>query len=235
MGAIGLRVNLPAKLLGWFKLPGYQAAIGKYPRDTSLQALRYVVLDTEFCSRDKRSNRLLSVGAVAMEGARIRMGEQFYRVLNTGVEVPGSSIVVHRLRQSDIELGEPPDQVLQELCDYIGDAVLVGHFIKIDLDLLREELRAIQVSLENPAVDTARVHRWLLRRGGYSEDLFRRLENVDLASLARHYNIEYREAHHALDDAFVTACLWQKLIHQLATQNVHTLADLVKIGALQHG
>ena len=228
-------MNLSAKLFGWLKLPGYHAAIGAYPRNTPLQSLRYVVLDTEFCSRDKRSNRLLSVGAVAMEGASIRMGEQFYRVLNPGVEVPASSIVVHGLRQSDIELGEPPDQVLQDLRDYIADAVLVGHFIKIDLDLLREEMKAIQVALDNPAVDTARVHRWLLRRGGYSEDLFRRLENVDLASLAKHYNIEFREAHHALDDAFVTACIWQKLIHQLATQNVHTLADLAKIGALQHG
>ena len=212
-------------------MPGYQAAIGTYARDTSLQSLRYVVLDTEFSSRDKRSNRLLSVGAVAMEGARIRMGEQFYRVLNPGVEVPASSIVVHGLRQSDIEQGEPPAEVLKELRDYIGGAVLVGHFIKIDLDLLREELRAIHVSLDNPAVDTARVHRWLLRRGGYSEDLFHRLENVDLASLAKHYNIEFGEAHHALDDAFVTACIWQKLIRHLEAQNVHSIADLMKIGA----
>jgi DNA polymerase III epsilon subunit-like protein len=224
-------VNLSAKLFGWLKLPGYHAAIGAYPRNTPLQSLRYVVLDTEFSSRDKRSNRLLSVGAVAMEGARIRMGEQFYRVLNPGVEVPASSIVVHGLRQSDIEQGEPPAEVLKELRDYIGGAVLVGHFIKIDLDLLREELRAIHVSLDNPAVDTARVHRWLLRKGGYSEDLHRRLEIVDLASLAKHYKVELREAHHALDDAFVTACIWQKLIHRLEAQNVHTIAELMKIGA----
>jgi DNA polymerase III subunit epsilon len=217
-------------MLDWLRLRGRAASIGGYSRDTSLQSLRYVVLDTEFCSRDKRSNRLLSVGAIAMEGASIRMGEQFYRVLNAGVEVPASSIVVHKLRQNDIERGEPPAQVLRELCDYIDNAILVGHFVKIDLDLLREELRAIQVSLENPAVDTARVHRWLLRKGGYSEDLFHRLENVDLGSLAKHYNLEFRDAHHALDDAFVTACIWQNLIRQLEAQNVHTLAELMKIG-----
>lgn len=231
MGATGLAVNLPAKILRWLKLRSGQSAIGAYPCDTPLQSLRYVVLDTEFCSRDRRSNRLLSIGAVAMEGASIRMGEQFYRVLNPGVEVPASSIVVHKLRQSDIEQGDPPAQVLKELRHYIGTAVLVGHFIKIDLDLLREELRAIQVSVDNPAVDTARVHRWLLRNSRYSEDLFLRLEKVDLASLAKHYMIEFREAHHALDDAFVTACIWQRLIHHLAAHNVRTLADLVKIGA----
>lgn len=108
--------------------------------------------------------------------------------------------------------------------------MLVGHFIKIDLDLLRKELRTTEHSLDGPVVDTARVHRWLLRKGRYTEDLFHRLENVDLASLAKVYNIEFREAHHALNDAFVTACLWQKLLHQLESRSIRTLAALLKIG-----
>ena len=219
-----------AKMLRWFKFRGRQPATGIYASDTPLQSVRYVVLDTEFSSLDKRSNRLLSVGAVKMEGASIRMGEQFYRVLNPGVEVPASSVVVHKLRQSDIEQGEPPLQVLAELRDYIAEAVLVGHFIKIDLNILRQELQATEHSLDNPVVDTAEVHRWLLRNERYSEDLFHRLENVDLASLAKIYKIECRESHHALDDAFVTACLWQKLIYQLESRNVRTIYDLLKIG-----
>jgi DNA polymerase III subunit epsilon len=215
----------------WPKLRGRQPTNGVYPPDTPIDAVRYAVLDTEFTSRDQRSNRLLSVGAVTMDGARIRMGDQFYRVLNPGVDVPASTVVVHQLRPSDIEQGEPPLQVLAELRDYVAGAVLVGHFIKMDLDLLRKELRATEHSLDSPVVDTACVHRWLLRKGQYTEDLFYRLENVDLASLAKIYNIEFREAHHALDDAFVTARLWQKLIYQLEAQGVRTLADLLKIGA----
>ncbi|MGC2196852.1 MAG: 3'-5' exonuclease [Terriglobales bacterium] len=214
----------------WRKLLGRQPTRGIYPPGTPIHSVRYAVLDTEFTSLDQRSNRLLSVGAVTMEGARIRMGEQFYRVLNPGVEIPASTVVVHKLRPSDIEQGEPPLQVLGELRDYIAGAVLVGHFIKIDLDLLRKELRATEQSLDNPVIDTARVHRWLLRKGHYTEDLFYRLDNVDLASLAKIYNIEFREAHHALDDAFVTARLWQKLIYQLEARGVRTLGGLLKIG-----
>jgi DNA polymerase III alpha subunit (gram-positive type) len=85
-------------------------------------------------------------------------------------------------------------------------------------------------SIDNPAVSTAQVHRWLLRKGRYSEDLFHRLENADLASLAKIHDIEFREADHALHDAFVTARLWRKLIYQLASRGVRTLADLLKIG-----
>lgn len=208
-----------------------QPATGKYPPETPIRSVRYAVLDTEFTSLDQRSNRLLSVGAVTMEGASIRMGEQFYRVVNPGVEVPASTVVVHKLRPDDIERGESPLQALAELRDYIAGAVLVGHFIKMDLDLLRKEMQETEHSLDSPVVDTAQVHRWLLRNGRYSEDLFHRLEILDLASLAKIYSIEVHEAHHALDDAFVTARLWQKLIYQLEARGVHTLAGLLKIGA----
>ena len=216
---------------GWFTLRGRGPSTGTYPPDTPIRSLRYVVLDTEFSSTDQRSNRLLSVGAITMKGASILMGEQFYRVLNPGVEIPAGTVVVHKLRPSDIEVGEPPLQVLAELNDYIAGAVLVGHFIKIDLDILRKELRATDHLLENPVVDTAQVHRWLLRKERYSEDLFHRLEKVDLAALAKVYDIECREAHHALDDAFVTARLWQKLMHRLETHGVHTIASLLKAGS----
>lgn len=216
---------------GWFTFRGRGPSTGTYPPDTPIRSLRYVVLDTEFTSTDHRSNRLLSVGAITMKGASILMGEQFYRVLNPGVEIPAGAVVVHKLRPSDIEVGEPPIQVLAELNHYIAGAVLVGHFIKIDLDILRKELRATDHSLDNPVVDTAQVHRWLLRKERYSEDLFHRLEKVDLAALAKVYDIECREAHHALDDAFVTARLWQKLIHRLETRGVHTIAGLLKAGS----
>jgi DNA polymerase-3 subunit epsilon len=214
----------------WFKLWGSQPAAGLYPPDTPIHSLRYVVLDTEFTSLNSRSNRLLSVGAVTMKGASILMGEQFYRVLNPGVEIPAGTVIVHRLRPSDIEHGEPPLEVLAELKDYIAGAVLVGHFIKIDLDILRKELRATQHSLDNPVVDTAQVHRWLLRKERYAEDLFHRLEHVDLASLAKVYNIEFGDAHHALYDAFVTARLWQKQMHQLEAHGIRSLANLLKVG-----
>ena len=202
------------------------------PPETPLDSVRFVVLDTEFTSLDKRSNRLLSVGAIAMQGARIKMGEQFYRVLNPGVDVPASTVLVHKLRPHDVEKGEEPAQVLQALREFIADSVLVGHFAQIDLDILNKELRAYGSGVDNPAVCTAKVHRWVLTEGRYSEDLFHQLENVSLAQLARHYKIEFHETHHAMEDAFVTARLWQKLLHEIEKHKVQTLRDLLKIGRI---
>jgi len=86
--------------------------------DARLDALRYVVFDTEFTSLEQRSNRLLSIGAVAMQGASIRIGEQFYGETNPGVAVPGKSVVVHKLRPDDVAQAPAPRQVLEEFLKF---------------------------------------------------------------------------------------------------------------------
>ena len=196
----------------------------------SLESTHFVVLDTELTSLDHRSNRLLSIGAIAMEGTAIRLGRQFYRVVNPGVTIPAPGILVHRLRTDDVVRGDPPRLVLEELRAFLEGAVLVGHFLGIDLKALRKELDGAGHTLDNPAVDTARVHRWLLSRQQHGDDLGHRLEDVSLASLARTYGLQFRESHHALDDAFLTAQLWQKLMALLTEHGIHDLDALLRIG-----
>jgi DNA polymerase III subunit epsilon len=197
--------------------------------DTTLNKLRYAVVDTELTSLDSSSNRVLSIGAIGMDGAKICMGDQFYRVVNPGVNVPAEGILIHKLRPNDVERGEPTAQALTDLQLFIADRVLIGHFVNIDLKALRKELGDEAHKLNNPAIDTARVHRWLLQNGPCREDLIHQLENIDLASLARFYNIEFHEAHHALDDAFVTARLWQNMLHRLERMSIVTLKEVLRI------
>jgi len=212
----------------WLKAEKPQAE-GTLSKSTALDALRYVVLDTEMTSLDRRSNRLLSIGAIAMDGAKIRIGEQFYRVVNPGVPVPAESVVIHRLRSEDVESGEPCARALEGLCQFVQGAVLVGHFVDLDLQLLRKEMDGTGHKLSNPAVDTARVHQWILRHGQYSEDLHIQLEKLDIATLAKFYNLEMHDAHHALDDAFLTARVWQVMMHRAQVLGIRNLGELLRI------
>jgi len=188
-----------------------------------LESVRFVVIDTELTSLDQRTNRMVSVGAIAMKGARILIGEQFYRVVNPGVPVPKETVVIHRLRPKDVEQGHAPSETITELAAFFGDAVLVAHCAEIDSAVLRKEFEACGLELKNPVVCTSRVQRWIVGKQSYKEDQFRDLENTDLESLARVYKLDFREAHHALDDAFVTAQLWQKQLHILGGFGVRTL------------
>jgi DNA polymerase-3 subunit epsilon len=199
------------------------------PRSTPLRDVRFVVLDTELTSLDKHTNRLLSVGAIAMCGPKILLGEQFYRVVNPGVDIPASTIVVHGLRPEDVERGESPETVLRELREFIASSVLVGHFVGIDAHVLNKELRAIGGSLRLPALDTARAFHWLMVQRALAEGHDRVSAALDLASVAAHYGIAVHDAHQALVDAFVTAQVWQRLLPELEAAGVSTLGRALRI------
>jgi len=205
------------------------AASGLSP-DAPLHSLRYVVLDTELTSLDPRTNRLLSVGAIVMQGQSIRLGEQFYRVVNPQVSIPAESIVVHKLREQDVKGSEALENTLADFCRFIAGSVLVGHFVEIDLKILRKEMIRTGQKLDHPAVDTARVHHWILRHGPYSEDLHLQLEQLDLSTLAKFYRVDIHDAHHALSDAFLTARVWQKMLYALEEKGIGNLRKLLKIG-----
>jgi DNA polymerase-3 subunit epsilon len=201
------------------------------PRRTPLRDVRFVVLDTELTSLDKRTNRLLSVGAIAMRGPRILLGEQFYRVVNPGVDIPATSIVVHGLRPEDIALGDSPDAVLSDLHGFLGVSVLVGHFVGIDAHVLDKELRAIGGSLALHAIDTARAFHWLMLQKALADGHDHVSAPLDLASVAAHYSIAVHDAHHALVDAFVTAQVWQRILYDLEAAGVTTLGRALRIAS----
>lgn len=215
---------------GWFKFGARGGeSDSRFPKDTPLREVRYAVVDTELTSLDTRNNRLLSIGAIAMDGAKIRIADQFYRVVNPGVHVPAESVLIHKLRPNDVEQGVAPEQALGELREFVEGRVLVGHFVQIDVKALRKELGDQQHKLSNPAIDTAKAQRWILQNGPWREDLEQQLANVSLAALAKVYNLDFHEAHHALEDAFVTARLWQKLLAKLEAMKVTTLGDLLRV------
>lgn len=203
------------------------------PLDSSLDSLRYVVIDTELTSLQHSTNRLLSVGAIAMQGASILLGEQFYRVVNPQVEIPAESVVVHQIRSIDIANAGDISKTLDEFIQFVQGAVLVGHFTQIDVKILRKEMAQTGHSLGNHAVDTAGVHQWLLRQGPYSDELALRIANLDLATVAKSYGLDVHTVHHALADAFLTACVWQKMIIALQNRSGITLKKLLKIGSAE--
>ena len=105
----------------------------------------------------------------------------------------------------------------------------MGHFVQLDLKALRKELGDQQHELSKPAIDTARVHRWILQNSPWREDLVQQMEDVSLATLTKAYNLDFHEAHHALEDAFVTARLWQKQLAKLESMKIRNLGDILRV------
>ena len=199
---------------------------------TPIDEARYVVIDTELTGLKPRQDSIVSIGAIAMTGGRIEIGRTFYRMVEPRTELRRSSVVVHGIMPSEVRELPVIDDVLPAFMEFCGDSVVVGHVVSIDLGFLNEELeRVFGAKLRNPVVDTHVLHRWLKDReddvcsyyGGNADA-------SDLFALARRHDIPVTGAHNALNDAFVTAQLFQRYLNMLTGRGVRTVQDLVRIG-----
>lgn len=190
----------------------------------------FVVFDTELTGLDFKRDSIISVGAVRMKGSRILPGRTFYRLVRPDTELKSQGVAVHGLTHTDLEQADPVGTVLEDFRRFLGDAVLVGHFLFIDLQFVNRALeRTSGRGLENPTLDTADVQAWLAERDrtsipGEPWDTAR----SDLFSMARRYGIlvEVERVHNALYDAYVAAQLLQRFLPHLARLGMTTVGEL---------
>lgn len=208
---------------------------GKRPSvdtDAAIESGDYVVLDTELTGLNPRKDSIVSIGAVRMKGGRIDLGNIFYRLINPSSVMKHKSIVIHGITPSEVAEKPPIEGVMSEFIDFCRDDVIVGHFISLDLDFINREARRIYgAPLKNHALDTCNIHEWIrFNDGDFSRHYGGLAQELNLFSLAKKYRIPFSKAHNAINDAFVTAQLFQRFLSFLPRFGVKTLKDLLRIG-----
>lgn len=198
----------------------------------SLQDASYVVFDTELTGLNPRKDSIVSIGAVKIRNGSIVAGETFYRITEPRTELTEKSVVIHGITPSEASKWPGIDRILPEFISFCKDSILVGHMVSIDLRFINREMKRLYGGrIQNPAVDTARIFDWLSRK---QEDACAYFEghagDKSLAGIAGCYGIGIGEAHDALNDAYVTAQVFQRFLRMLPKYGVLTVADLVQIG-----
>jgi DNA polymerase-3 subunit epsilon len=166
-----------------------------------------------------------------MRGGGLAVGGAFYELVKPTAALDGRSVVIHRITPSQIESMPPIDAVLPAFLDYVGDTVVVGHCLAIDLAFLnREARRVLGLSLANATLDTMSLYGWLRHRFRDHPVFQLPLAGLSLFKLAQAYGIPVEKAHTALGDAYVTAQLLQRFLPLLEEAGVADLGDLLRIG-----
>jgi DNA polymerase III subunit epsilon len=201
-------------------------------QNTPIQEAKYLVFDTELTGLSIKKDSIVSIGALKMHGGKIDLNEIYYRVVDPRAKLTGQSVLIHGITPSEASECPTLEVLLPEFLDFCSNRIIVGHFVAIDLAFINKEMtKLFGFPLQNPAVDTMKVYQWIRKNEeqlcSYHAGLS---EKMDLLSLADRYSISVNKAHHALDDAFVTAQLFQRFIALTAKFGVRTIADLVSIG-----
>jgi len=140
--------------------------------------------------------------------------------------------VVHELTHSDLADADDLGHALGDFLDFIGDSVLLGHFVYIDTGFVSRAMKSkFGITLQNPAVDTSSLNDWLAANDAqFTRHFSGPSTKTDLFSMAKRYGIPLEKSHNAFYDAYVTAQLFQRFAYFLPGAGVRTLRDLLAVG-----
>lgn len=162
---------------------------------------RYVILNTETTGLNPKKDVILSFGALGVVNDVIRIGDNFEVVILQYKYLHDNGLSNEFLIESKLsKLAEP--QAIESLVDYIGNAVLVGHRIHFDIEMINDVLEKMDCGkLKNEALDIEIMHQKLIDATKASS----------LDDLIKHYKIPVAERNSASDDAYSIALLFLKL------------------------
>ena len=175
----------------------------------------WVALDCETTGLNTRSDEIIAISAVRIQGDRILTSQRLELLVRPEGAVPADSIRVHRLRGQDVAGGLPAHEAVQQLLHFIGSRPLVGYYLEFDVAMLNRVLfPMLGVRLPQPQIEVSAL---------YYDYKFRQLDahqkdrSIDLrfATLMHDLDLPEREAHNALNDAVMAALAFTKLRHLL--------------------
>jgi DNA polymerase-3 subunit epsilon len=178
-----------------------------FDNDGNAVSKRFVIFDMETTGLDAREDVILSVGAIAVIGNGIEVGD-FLEVYIRQDKFASKSIAFNNviLKETNEKVVEA-EGIIQFL-NFVKDATLVGHNVNLDIEMVNQALKRLDLGrLKNPIMDTnALFQRWK----GLPDDARTSLDDVCDA-----LKIEKSDRHTAWGNAYTTALVFLKLKRKL--------------------
>lgn len=196
---------------------------------TRLTSLPMLAVDVETTGLDPRTDHLLAIGFVPVDGLEVRLGGSAHIVVRAEGGV-GHSATIHGLTDDVVAAGADPAEAMAQLLGALAGRVLLSHHASIETGFLSTACeRSWGAGMPCPVVDTMRLADRLLPRRLDEE---RPVGALRLWAARDRYGLPVGRAHHALDDAIACAELYLAQAAELAAETASrgrpelTLADV---------
>ncbi|HEA21199.1 MAG TPA: 3'-5' exonuclease [Pricia antarctica] len=176
-----------------------------------LNAIRFVVFDTETTGLDIEKDRILSIGALSLQNESIAVKQSFEVFLYQHF-YHADNIAIHGILEEE---SKPRITELEALClflNFIENAILVAHHAGFDRAMINQALKRHGLpKLKNKFLDTSTLYKQTL----IDSPLLQRQEHYALDDLAEKFDITTVDRHTALGDAYITAIAFLNILGKL--------------------
>ena len=176
--------------------------------DTSIDAVRFIVLDSETTGLNPRVDRLITIGAVAVQNSEILVEDSFDALIK--IDRNTEAVTVHGVTRDQSLRGVDEEVAIEQFLDYLRDGVIVGHHIGHDISTLDAALeRHWGITLANRSLDTMDLTLHLERDGAFAGRP--PIRQFTLDGLCAMFGVIPHDRHTASGDAFITAQVFLRL------------------------
>lgn len=130
-------------------------------------------------------------------------------LIDPQIKIPDETIAIHNITDEMVQ-GKPKIQeILPEVLKMIGNHIIIGHGISLDIQFLMEEAKRHRIPChldKNLTIDTLRLAR-----------LYGQTPVNSLARLRQHFNIPEEGAHRAMSDVIVNIEVFKHLCSSFKT------------------
>lgn len=174
--------------------------------------IRFVVLDTETTGFNEDKDRILSIGAIAINDLKITVSDYFEVYLEQEFFRP-ETVQVHGILKAGVLEKIEEVVAMEKFLAYLKNSVIIAHHADFDLTMLNNALTRIGLpKLKNKILDTGELFK--------KTNLYRdQVKNHSLDELCALFKINPHDRHTASGDAFLTALIFLKILTQLKKVN----------------
>ena len=189
-----------------------------------IDAVRFVVLDTETTGFDYTTDRILCIGAIVLQNNTIPINGSF-EVYIQQEHYDQATAKIHGILKEFV-IDRPTElEALQQFLDFLGDSIIIAHHTIFDITMINKALERNGLpELKNKTLDTAVLYKKTL----LVSNLLDRKENYSLDELADKFDISKKDRHTAMGDAYITAIAFLKILNKLREIKEITLRQLFK-------
>ena len=153
-----------------------------FSQSKPLSEYTFVVFDTELTGLNKRRDEIISIGAVKITNLQIELDKTYHQYIRPRNMEHTDSTLIHRITPEQLRTMPTMDEVLPEFIGFCGDALLVGHYVALDMNFINKSaLEELDGTISNPSVDTMRMAM------GYKQAKF--MDCYGDCSLSTYYNL----------------------------------------------
>ncbi|MDC6405746.1 MULTISPECIES: PolC-type DNA polymerase III [Maribacter] len=207
------------------KYPDYwQAYVKSFkrPLEKDFNKLTFVVLDTETTGFDKTNDRILSIGALKIQGNRINV-DDILDVYISQETFNKESVPIHGILRNGQQDCISEEAAMKKFLGYVENHIIVAHHAGFDIGMINSALKRLGLpKLKNTPLDTGVLYKKTLLKSY----LVQPKEHYSLDDLAEKFLISKKDRHTALGDAYITALVFLKILVKIKEKKELSLRNL---------